>query len=136
MSRDRDRILEQALKHELKGSAGPPTAGCLDAETLAAWEDGVLDAAQMQAAELHLSNCVRCQSMAAAMARGNLALSAQAPSTFAPSTLWRWWLAPIAAAAAAVTLWMVVPDQQRIATAPPTRVLKALLRAGHAQALT
>jgi hypothetical protein len=121
MSGDRNRILEQALKHELRGAAGPPTAGCLDAETLAAWEDGALDAAQMQAAELHLSNCIRCQSMAAAMAKANVALGTQAPSTFAPSTLWRWWLAPIAAATAAVAWWMVVPDQQRLATAPPAR---------------
>jgi hypothetical protein len=119
-----DRILEQALKQELRGTAGPPPPDCLDAETLAAWEDGGLDVKAMEAAELHVSNCLRCQSIAAAMASGNAAaLSTPAPSTFAPSTFlqWRWWLAPIAAAAAAVTLWMVVPAQQQLATAPPPR---------------
>jgi hypothetical protein len=30
----------------------------------------------------------------------------------------RWWMAPLAAGAAAVTIWMVVPEQQEIATAP------------------
>ena len=35
--------------------------------------------------------------------------------------LWRWWLAPLAAGVAAVTLWMVVPEQQRVAEAPPQR---------------
>ena len=121
MSRDRDRIMEQALKHELSGSAAPLTADCLDAETLAAWEDNALDAAQMAALELHVSNCVRCQSMAAAMARGTQAPGTLAPGTLAPRSLWSWWLAPIAAATAAVTLWMVVPQQQQIATAPPAR---------------
>ena len=60
MSSDRDRILEQALKHEL-GAAGTPPAGapalrsfseggCLDAETLGAWTDGALAPAAMAAA--------------------------------------------------------------------------------------
>ncbi|MEP6782272.1 MAG: hypothetical protein ABI983_01310, partial [Acidobacteriota bacterium] len=102
MSRDRDKILEQALKHALRGAAGPPTPECLDAETLAAWEDGALDAAQMEAAELHLSNCVRCQSMAGVMARAIPVVAAvEEPNRF---RLWSWWLAPMAAAATAVTV--------------------------------
>jgi hypothetical protein len=117
MSGDRDRILEQALKHELRGTAGPITADCLDAETVAAWEDGGLDAKAMQAAEIHASTCARCQALVGTMARS---LPVAAPvEDRKPFRLWAWWLAPIAAATAAVTLWMVVPDQQRLATAPP-----------------
>ena len=116
---DRDHILEQALTQELRSMNGPLTPDCLDAETIAAWEDGALDARQMEAAELHLSNCVRCQSLAGAMARG---VPAAAPvEEHKGFRLWSWWLAPIAAATAAVTLWMVVPEQQQIATAPPAR---------------
>jgi len=119
MSGDRDRTLEQALKHELRGTAGPITADCLDAETVAAWEDGGLDAKAMQAAEIHASTCARCQALVGTMARG---LPVAAPvEDRKPFRLWAWWLAPIAAATAAVTLWMVVPDQQRLATAPPTQ---------------
>ena len=124
MSRDRDRILEQALKHELKGVRTPPAGACLDAETLGAWTDGALDAAAMAAAEAHVSNCARCQALVGTMARANPVTSGTSgtpgtlgtPGTF---SLWKWWLAPIAAGVTAVTLWMVVPDQPQLATAPP-----------------
>ena len=122
---DRDRLLEQALKHELRAAglppAGAPSAlrsfsegGCLDAETLGAWADGGLSPAALAAAEAHISNCARCQALV-----GTLMKSAPATSGTGTLSLWRWWLAPIAAGAAAVTLWMVVPEQQQLATAPP-----------------
>jgi hypothetical protein len=92
----------------------------LDAETVAAWMDGGLDAASLAAAEAHASNCERCQELLATVAktmpgrdvapgfsRGIPRLKAGATSLW-----WRWWMAPIAAAAAAVTLWMVVPQEQ------------------------
>lgn len=121
---DRDHIFEQALKQELRAGALPRTPQCLDAETLAAWEDGGLDAAAMEAAEIHVSTCARCQSVVAAMAKGTPATVPVAESKSFLS--WHWWLAPIAATAAAVTLWMVVPEQQQqLATAPPTTVAPA-----------
>jgi hypothetical protein len=127
MSRDRDRILEQALMHELKGVGTPPTApalrsfsegGCLDAETLGAWQDGGLDPAAMAACEAHVANCARCQVLVGTLARS---LSVSTESTLGtPGTLslWKWWLAPIAAGVTGVTLWMVVPEQQSVADAP------------------
>ena len=42
---------------------------CVDAETLAAWADGGLPAAEAAAVELHLSNCERCQEVLAAFVR-------------------------------------------------------------------
>jgi hypothetical protein len=90
----------------------------LDAETLAAWMDGGLDASSSAAAEAHVSNCERCQAMVAVFVRTEAPRTLhEAPGTQAPGTLslWRWWLAPIAATAAAVTIWMVMPPQ----TAPP-----------------
>ena len=113
----RDRNLEQALKREFRATDAPMTNNCLDAEALAAWMDGGLDTAAIAASEAHVSNCSRCQALVGTMAR-TLPL---APGSSAPGTLrlWRWWLAPIAAATAAVTLWMVVPEQQEPAQAPP-----------------
>ena len=124
MSRDRDRILEQALKHELRAADTPPAGACLDAETLGSWTDGGLTPAAMAAVEAHLSTCGRCQSIAGAMARSTLGTPGTLGTLGTPGTLgtlssWRWWLAPIAAGVTAVTLWMVVPDQQKLATAPP-----------------
>jgi hypothetical protein len=117
VSRDRDRILEQALKHELRAAGTPPAGACLDAETLGAWTDGGLDPAAMATAEAHVANCARCQAMAATFARSAPVIEA-GPETSRVS-IWKWWLAPLAAGVAATTLWMVVPEQQQIATAPP-----------------
>ena len=77
----------------------------LDAETVAAWMDGGLDATSLAAAEAHASNCERCQTLLATVAK--TLPEPQAKGAFA---LWKWWLAPLAATAAAVTLWMVVPQ--------------------------
>ncbi len=123
MSRERDHQLEQALKRELR-AAGTPGAqpalrsfsegGCIDAETLGAWADGGLDAAQMSAVELHVSTCARCQAIAGVAARSAPAI---APAV---NEGWfrfpKWAIAPLAAAAA-LTIWMVVP--QDTMQAPP-----------------
>jgi hypothetical protein len=117
MSIDRDRILEQALKHELRAAGTPPAGACLDAETLGAWTDGTLDPTAMASIEAHVSNCARCQAVVGAIARSIPSVeSAVEPRGF---PLWKWWLAPIAAGVTAVTLWMVVPEQPQLATAPP-----------------
>jgi hypothetical protein len=114
-----DRILEQALTHELRTASAPVTAACLDAETLAAWNDGGLDETAMAMAETHISSCPRCQAMLGTMMRGAPHPAAGEANQRGAFSLWRWWLAPIAAGAAAVTIWMVVPEQQPIAQAPP-----------------
>ena len=85
---------------------------CLDAETVAAWMDGGLDATGVAAAEAHASTCERCQALLATVVKtlpmdDPLALRHEARGT---ARFWKWWLAPIAATAAAVTIWMVVPQ--------------------------
>lgn len=114
--RDRDRLLEDALTHELRAAAMPPASdACLDAETAAAWLDGGLDAHGMAMAETHAATCARCQSLLGSMARTTPVAAATEPRGL---RLWRWWFAPLAATAAAVTVWMVVPQGQL--TAPPS----------------
>ena len=85
---------------------------CLDAETVAAWMDGGLDAAGVAAAEAHASTCERCQTLLATMAKTLPAedLVVQGTEGRGTARFWKWWLAPIAATAAAVTIWMVVPQ--------------------------
>ena len=111
------RLLRETLRD---GAATAPSAACLDADTLAAWSDGVLSAADRAAAESHASSCARCQAMLAAMAL-------TAPP--APARQW-WraatirWLVPVAAAAAAAVLWVAVPRTpvapRAVAERPPT----------------
>ena len=123
---NRDRLLEEALKHELGAAAlAPQTEGCLDAETVAAWTDGGLDAQGVALAEAHVSNCTRCQTLVGALAHTIPAAAVTTSETGA--RLWRWWFAPLAAGAAAVTLWMVVPQEQYSAppSAPATEVAQA-----------
>jgi hypothetical protein len=85
---------------------------CLDAETVAAWMDGGLDAAGVAAAEAHASTCERCQALLATVVKTLPIETPLAPGHEARGTarFWKWWLAPLAATAAAVTIWMVVPQ--------------------------
>lgn len=80
-----------------------PERECLDAETLAAWMDGGLDQRAVAATEAHVSNCARCQALVATFAK------TLPQEIVAPARVWRWWMAPIAAGAVAVTVWMVLP---------------------------
>jgi hypothetical protein len=103
----------------------------LDAETVAAWIDGGLDAASLAAAESHASNCDRCQALLATVAQTLPAAEergVKAAATEHARSIWRWWMAPIAAATAAVTIWMVVPQkpmQPARSTAPQSDVAAA-----------
>jgi hypothetical protein len=90
---------------------------CLDAETLAAWADGGLSAAATAAVELHASTCSRCTAVLAAMERSAPVTSAA--HVWTSARVFRW-LAPLTATAAAVAIWIVVPDRPltRIEPAP------------------
>ncbi len=102
--RDQDNWLGTTLR---RTSASAPDM-CLDAETLAAWSDGGLGAKAAAAVELHASNCSRCAAVLGEMARSTPAASASHGWT--PARVFRW-LAPLAAAATAIGIWVVVPDR-------------------------
>ena len=95
---------------------------CLDAETVAAWLDGGLDAASVAAAEAHASTCERCQALLATVTR---TIPADIGQASAGSRLWRWWLAPVAATAAAVTIWAVLPQTPMQPMQPSTASVPA-----------
>jgi hypothetical protein len=111
---------------------------CLDAETVAAWMDGGLDAAGVAAAEAHASTCERCQALLATVTKTMPAaetgrLKAASIGSTVGAGLWRWWLAPLAASAAAVTIWMVVPQRPMQAPMqPPAAVAPAREKAADA----
>ena len=116
MSRDRDRSLDRMLR---RGAAHPGRAvreDCPDGETLAAFADRGLEAVGSRAIEQHIARCNRCQAITAAMVRADSAASATLEplaraSWWPPNRIVRW-LAPAAAAAFAVTLWVLVPGQR------------------------
>ena len=112
------------LRETLRGRMTPdPAAGCLDSEALAAWSEGTLDARARDAVERHAADCARCQALLAAMAR-----TEPQPS---PSRWWRpstfGWLAPLAAAAAAILIWINLPPSSIDRAVDPTRVAKSVV---------
>src|SRR4051812_26497066 len=94
------------LRETLDGRMTPErAAGCLDTQTLAAWSEGTLNPRDRQAIEEHASDCARCQALLAAMV--TIAPPVSPSRWWRPSTVG--WLAPLAAAAAAILLWVTVP---------------------------
>jgi Photosynthesis system II assembly factor YCF48 len=101
--RDRDKSVEQWLRQT--PVAGARVDDCLDAETLAAWSEGLLDGRARSTAEAHAASCARCQAMLAIMVRTT---PARAGATRSPLRKWLVMLSPAMAAAAAVALWVAV----------------------------
>jgi hypothetical protein len=101
------------LRDALRRAAAEPSSSCLDAAALAAWADGSLGWRERERVESHAASCARCQALVAAMAK-------TAPAS--PPRAW-WtskiaWLAPIAAAAAALVVWIAAPDMRMGHPAP------------------
>ena len=104
-----EREQDTWLSNTLRRSPATASDACLDAETLAAWADGGLNAKAAQAVELHASNCSRCMAVLATMERA--APVAAAADAWTLTRVFRW-VAPLAAAATAVAIWAVVPERR------------------------
>jgi hypothetical protein len=113
-----DELLKRALR---AGDSGPSTSSgqgpgpCLEPEQFAAWADGGLSADDARAVELHLSNCARCQAMAAAFATSDVE-AAGVSGNVVPITAKRpiRWALPMAAGTIAATLlvWFATSGNQ------------------------
>lgn len=104
-----DASVERLLAGTLAARAEPaPGSACLDADTLAAWADGILDAHERAEVEAHAADCGRCQALLAAMVK-------TMPAREGGQSAWRipalGWLVPLTAAAAALVVWVLVPKQ-------------------------
>jgi hypothetical protein len=107
-SHDRDQTVERLLRQSFetppRGLAG---GACLDAETLSAWTAGSLSGSALEAVQLHVADCSRCQELAGTLMR--LSATVPHPEPSAPRRRWLAWFVPLAAAAAAVVIWFAVP---------------------------
>jgi hypothetical protein len=104
-----DRLLRRnARALESQTPEGP----CLDAETIAAWSGGGLPAELRAAAESHAADCPRCLGVLAALAQTEPEPAPASPAGWLPLR----WLVPVAAAATAVALWVMVeqPTERRV----------------------
>jgi len=111
-SDDRDAAVDHLLRRTLQanGTSASPDM-CLDAETLAAWADGVLPPGERAVVELHAAGCARCQALLAAMARTEL--MAAVPQRWWQRGRTLGWFIPLTAAATAAVLWFVVSPGPR-----------------------
>lgn len=118
----RDRALEGLLRQRREAPAAPAES-CPDAETLATWLDGGLDATAAAALESHASTCARCRATMATLVESLDETPAAAPDSeaIAPGetprsasapTGPRRWLLPLTAAAAATLVWMLAPERE------------------------
>jgi hypothetical protein len=124
----------ELLRDALRGTLTPaPAGGCIESEGLAAWSEGTLRARERDAIERHASECAPCQALLAAMARS----APPIPAARRWSLSGLGWLAPLAAAGAAILLWINVPRSSvdRSATSPATVTASAETPAGVAAAL-
>jgi hypothetical protein len=123
MKADRDASMDKLLASTLKASR-PETPGeaHLDAETLAAWADGALNASERASAEAHAAGCTRCQQLLAAMVRA-------LPTQEVTKSRWRMpslaWLVPLTAAATALVIWVAVPKPTPVQVSTGTAVDEA-----------
>lgn len=85
---------------------------CLDAETLAAWMDGALKGAALEDVQAHVAGCERCQMLLGAMGRTRAAVPATEPQRV--SRRWLAWAVPLTAAAAAIAVWVAIPQQREM----------------------
>ena len=110
-----DRELRRALAADGGGTPGPH----VDAELAAAWMDRRLDTAAARSVEAHLAACHDCQALFATLAR----IAPDEAAANAGAAWWRrlraGWLVPATvAAAAALVIWVAVPQQRAAAPAP------------------
>jgi hypothetical protein len=137
--RDRDDVIDRWLRRAASAPAGPgPNAACLDAEVVAAWADGGLPAEALTHVRAHVADCARCQVLAAVMSKLEPADAAdgrrpiRASNRQSGSARWLGWFVPLAAAAAAIAIWVFIPRQPAVfpdAPAPQATIAQAPARA-------
>jgi hypothetical protein len=110
----RDEALESYLRRAANRVALPATEDCLDPETAAAWADDGLDANTRASLEVHVADCVRCQTLLATVLATE-GTTAETPATpVATTRRWMMWVAPLAAAAVlviAAVVWSTTARQ-------------------------
>lgn len=124
MHDERDRAIEHVMRHSPSlRTGGAAGEDCVDAETLAAWASGSLRGSESAGVDSHLLQCARCQAMLATFVRTAPADGGDVARPPVPF-IERWrigWLVPLATAAAAVALWVVVPGDP-VTVAPEQQV--------------
>jgi Photosynthesis system II assembly factor YCF48/Putative zinc-finger len=106
--KDREKPKSSLLREGLAKSMSFAGA-CPDPETLAAYYERSLDAADTERCEMHLAGCPACREQITAMVRAGESAPADARPAGEPEWAWLWdwrWLAPAAAVLALAVFWL------------------------------
>jgi hypothetical protein len=108
-----DALLRGARRDPAAGSGVGAGPACLDAETLAAWADGGLDADRVRAIEAHVVDCARCQALSAAFFSSDETVSAGAPKVvpFRRNRVMYWLPIAVGTIAATLVIWLGARDR-------------------------
>lgn len=117
--------LDAILRRAMRERPGPATPECADAESLAAYSDKSIAAAERERLETHFADCMRCQLMLADIARAEeSARGAEAASEVPWYRRWRVAISAIAAVAAVI----VFIAMRRPANEEPQREVVAMAK--------
>jgi hypothetical protein len=111
--------MEGMLRRSAGAARRPASSdGCIDGETLAAWQSGALPPADATRVETHLADCDRCQAMLATFARTEPVATESAESLGAVVVpFWKRrqtrWLVPLATAATVAAIWVAIPNREQ-----------------------
>ena len=100
--------LDAVLRGAMRAEPGPATSECADAESLGAYSDRSLAAAQRERLEVHFADCMRCQMLLADIARADESARGEQAADAIP---WyrRWRIAiPTLAAVAALVIFIAI----------------------------
>lgn len=115
---DNEREFGAMLRRGLASGAAATQAECLDAEVLAAYYERSLTADEIQACDLHVSNCAHCRSQLATLARAEPDREGEGSRGW--SWIWDWrLLVPVTAALTIFIAWVSV---RQSFVAPQNRV--------------
>jgi len=117
--------LDAILRRAMRERPGPATPECADAESLAAYSDRSIAAAERERLETHFADCMRCQVMLADIARAEESTrGAEAASEVPWYRRWRVGI-PALAAVAAVIVFIAI---RRPANVEPQREVVAMAK--------
>jgi hypothetical protein len=116
-----DDQLDPILRRAMRAQVGPATPECADAESLAAYSDRSLAAAERERLETHFADCMRCQMLLADIARANE--SARGLESASEVPWYRRWRIAIPALAAVAALLVFIAIRQSLNEHPHSEVV-------------
>ena len=118
--------LDAILRRAMRSQPGPATPECADTESLAAYSDRSLSAAERERLETHFADCMRCQLLLADIARADE--SARIAKSAAAVPWYRRWRVAIPALAAAAAVLVFIAIRRPANEEPPSDQLVAMAK--------